>query len=112
MAHRTIDNVKLGLFVLAGLGLLIFFLYLLGRNKSIFNTRFEVQAQFETVGGLVPGNNVRLSGIVVGVVETVDLVNDTLVLVTLGLDERMRQVLRQNARASIGTDGLIGNRVV
>ena len=112
MAKRIFDHIKLGLFVLAGLALLILFLYMLGRNKSIFNSRFEVKVHFENVSGLVPGNNVRVSGIVIGIVEAVELVNDTLVVVTLGLDDQMRQVIRKNALASIGTDGLIGNRVV
>jgi len=112
MAKRTIDNIKLGLFVLVGLGLLILFLYMLGRNKTIFSSRFEIKVHFENVSGLVPGNNVRVSGIVVGIVEEVNLVNDTLVVVTLALNDAMRQVIRKNARASIGTDGLIGNRVV
>lgn len=112
MAKRTFDHIKLGLFVLVGLGLLILFLYMLGRNKSIFNSRFEVKVHFENVSGLVPGNNVRVSGIVIGIVEAVDLVNDTSVVVTLGLDDDMRQVIRKNALANIGTDGLIGNRVV
>ena len=71
MAQRTIDNVKLGTFVLIALGLLILFLYMLGRNQSIFSSRFEVQAHFENVNGLVVGNNVRVSGIVVGIVEEV-----------------------------------------
>ncbi|TNE55855.1 MAG: MCE family protein [Bacteroidetes bacterium] len=112
MAKRTIDNVKLGIFVLVALALLIFFLYMLGRNQSIFATRFEIKAHFEDVSGLVPGNNVRVSGIVVGIVEDVNLVNDTLVVVTIGLDDEMRQVIRKNTLADIGTDGLIGNRVV
>ncbi|MCB9316309.1 MAG: MCE family protein [Lewinellaceae bacterium] len=112
MAKRTFDNIKLGLFVLVGLGLLILFLYMLGRNKSIFTDRFEIKVQFENVSGLVPGNNVRVSGIVVGIVEEVQLINDTLVVVTIALNEPMRQVIRKNAQASIGTDGLIGNRVV
>ena len=112
MVQRRIDNVKLGTFVLIALGLLILFLYMLGRNQSIFSSRFEVQAHFENVNGLVVGNNVRVSGIVVGIVEEVNLVNDTLVVVTLALNDDMQQVLRKNALASIGTDGLIGNRVV
>jgi len=112
MAKRILDNVKLGIFVITGLVLLIFFLYLLGKNQSIFASRFEVKARFENVSGLVAGNNVRVSGIVVGIVEEVKLVNDTLVMVTLALDDEMRNVIRKNALASIGTDGLIGNRVV
>ena len=112
MAKRILDNVKLGIFVITGLVLLIFFLYLLGKNQSIFASRFEVKAHFENVSGLVSGNNVRVSGIVVGIVEDVKLVNDTLVVVTLALNDEMRDVIRKNALASIGTDGLIGNRVV
>lgn len=112
MAKRTIDNLKLGIFVLTGLVLLILFLYMLGRNQSIFSKRFEIKAHFENVSGLISGNNVRVSGIVVGIVEAVQLVNDTLVVVTIALDDNMRQVIRKNATANIGTDGLIGNRVV
>lgn len=112
MAKRTLDNVKLGIFVLIGLVLLILFLYMLSKNQSIFSSRFEIKAKFENVSGLVAGNNVRLSGIVVGIVEEVNLVNDTLVMVTLGLNEETRTMVRKNARASVGTDGLIGNRVV
>ena len=112
MANRTLDHVKLGIFVLTGLFLLILFLYMLGKNQSIFSSRFEVTAHFENISGLVPGNNVRVSGIVVGIVEEIQLINDTLVVVTMALDDEMRAVIRKNALASIGTDGLIGNRVV
>lgn len=112
MANRTSDNIKLGIFVLAGLALLIAFLYMLGKNQSLFSNRFLVTARFENVNGLTPGGNVRVSGIVVGVVESVTLVNDTLVEVALRLDDNMRQVVRKNTVASIGTDGLVGNRVV
>lgn len=112
MANRIIDNVKLGIFVLAGLVLLILFFYMLSKNESIFASRFEIKAHFENVSGLVSGNNVRVSGIVVGIVEKVELINDTLVVVTLALNDEMRQVVRKNAVAALGTDGLIGNRVV
>jgi phospholipid/cholesterol/gamma-HCH transport system substrate-binding protein len=62
MAKRTIDNLKLGIFVLTALALLILFLYMLGRNQSIFSKRFEIKAHFENVGGLIAGNNVRVVG--------------------------------------------------
>ena len=112
MANRTFEHVKLGIFVITGLFLLILFLYMLGKNQSIFSSRFEITAHFENISGLVPGNNVRVSGIVVGIVEEIQLINDTLVTVTLALDDNMRTVVHKNALASIGTDGLIGNRVV
>jgi phospholipid/cholesterol/gamma-HCH transport system substrate-binding protein len=112
MANRTSDNIKLGVFALTGLVLVVAFLYLLGKNQSIFSTRFPVKAHFENVNGLTPGSNVRVSGIVVGVVESVNLINDTLVEVELRLDDEMRRVVRKNTLADISTDGLVGNRVV
>ena len=112
MANRSSENIKLGIFVLTGLVLLVAFFYMLGKNQSFFSARFLVKAQFEDVNGLTPGSNVRISGIVVGVVESVTLLNDTLVEVGLRLDEEMRKVVRKNAVADIGTDGLVGNRVV
>lgn len=112
MANRTFDNVKLGIFVLTGLFLLILFFYMMSKNESIFAARFEIKAHFENVSGLVAGNNVRVSGIVVGIVEEVELVNDTLVIVTIALNNDMRRIVRKNALAALGTDGLIGNRVV
>lgn len=112
MANRVVDNVKLGVFVLSGLLLLILFFYMLSKNESIFTSRFEIKAHFQNVSGLVSGNNVRVSGIVVGIVEKVELVSDTLVVVTLALNDDMRRVVRKNALAALGTDGLIGNRVV
>ena len=106
------NTIRLGIFVLAGLVLLILAFYLLGKNQSLFHARFEIKAQFSNVSGLVVGNNVRVSGIVVGTVVAVTLVNDTLTEVRLALDKEMGSIVRKNALASIGTDGLIGNRVV
>lgn len=112
MKNRTIDTVRLGIFVIAGLVLLILAFYMLSKNQSFFHSRFEIKAHFENVGGLVAGNNVRVSGIVVGTVEEVQIINDTLTEVTLALNQEMQNIVRKNALASIGTDGLIGNRVV
>jgi len=112
MAKRTINHIQLGIFVLSGLALIIVALYMLSRNQSLFNPRFKVYTHFENVGGLVSGNNVRLNGIVVGTVSSIRLLNDTVVEVQLSIDNDMLGIIRQNAQASIGTDGLIGNRVV
>lgn len=112
MKNKPINALKLGVFVLAGLGLLIFSLYLLGRNKTLFGHSFEVKAQFKDVNGLLVGNNVRFSGIDVGSVLVIQILNDTVVEVTMNLNKDMQKYIRANALASIGTDGLIGNRVI
>jgi phospholipid/cholesterol/gamma-HCH transport system substrate-binding protein len=66
MAKHAINNIKLGIFVLAGLLILIVTLYLIGRNQSLFGDDIRIRARFRNVGGLTKGNNVRFSGIQAG----------------------------------------------
>lgn len=110
--HKTSNSIKLGLFVLTGLILLIMALYALGKNKNFFGTQFTLRTHFRDVNGLVVGNNVRLSGITAGSIKTVTILNDTTIEVVMNVDKKMRKFIRANAIASLGTDGLIGSRVV
>lgn len=112
MKRKTFNAVKLGLFVLAGLVLAIFALYVLGKGQNFFGNRFMLKTQFRDVKGLLVGNNVRFSGIDVGSVRGIEILNDTVVEVTMNVDRKMKNIVRKNAIATIGTDGLIGNRVV
>ena len=112
MKKQAVNTVKLGIFVLAGIFLLIFSLYVLGKNRSMFGAGFEIKAHFQSVNGLVAGNNVRYSGIQIGSVKEVAFVNDTLIEVTMNIQKKMAGIIRRNAVANLGTDGLIGNRLV
>jgi phospholipid/cholesterol/gamma-HCH transport system substrate-binding protein len=112
MAKQTINNLKLGVFVLAGLLFLILLLYMIGKNRSLFGANFILKARFENIQGLKPGNNVRFAGIDAGTVEKINIFNDTLIEVEMTIDDKMKSVIRKNAMASIGTDGLVGNKVI
>lgn len=112
MKKKTSNALKLGIFVLSGLTLLVIALYILGKNKTFFGSRFELKTQFRDVSGLLVGNNVRFSGIDVGSVQNISILNDTVIEVTMNLDKKMKSFIRNNSVAKIGTDGLIGNRVV
>lgn len=112
MENRTVNNVKLGVFVLAGLSFLILLLYMIGKNRSFFGSHFTLKARFENVQGLKAGNNVRYAGIEVGTVDAIQILNDTSVEVSMIIDERVRNTIRKNAMTTIGTDGLVGNKVV
>jgi phospholipid/cholesterol/gamma-HCH transport system substrate-binding protein len=112
MAKRTINNIKLGVFVLGGLLFLIVLLYMIGKNRNMFGNNYVLKTRFENVQGLVPGNNVRFAGIQAGTVKRIKILNDTVIEVTMIIDTKMKDVIRKNALASIGTDGLVGNKVV
>jgi len=112
MAKQLINNIKLGAFTLSGLSLLILLLYMIGRNQNMFGSNFTLSARFENVQGLKAGNNVRYAGIDVGTVKKVNILNDTLLEVIMIIDDKMKSIIRKNAIVSIGTDGLVGNKVV
>ncbi len=112
MKKKSNNGIKLGVFVLTGLTVLIFGLYILGKNTTFLGNRLELKTQFRDVNGLLVGNNVRFSGIDVGRVLSIKIVNDTVIEVTMNLNNNLKSIIRNNSITSVGTDGLIGNRVL
>ncbi|HVV06190.1 MAG TPA: MlaD family protein [Puia sp.] len=108
----TKNNMKLGLLVLAGLVLLIATLYAIGKNEHLFGSNFQLKVRFTNVSGLMTGNNIRFAGIQVGTVKDIEIVNDTTIEVTMLIDQRVKPFVHSNAVASIGTEGLMGNKVI
>lgn len=112
MAREGNVAVRLGLFVLAGTVLLVLGLYMLGSKRGLFKSTITVSAEFRQVGGLRPGNNVRYAGINVGTVHRLTILNDTTVRVDMAIRLDQAAHIRANAIASIGSDGLMGNKLV
>lgn len=112
MQTKPLDNAKLGLFVIAGLAFLIFSLYMIGRNRNFFGDTFTIQASFHNVNGLTTGNNVRFAGIDVGTVRKIEIESDSSILVTMVIDKQARPYIRKKSVASVGSDGLMGNKLI
>ena len=103
---------KLGMFVIIGLVLFAGTIYFVGKQKNLFGSTFHLKAQFKTVSGLKEGNNVRFSGINVGTVDGIELITDTSVMVDLVIKKNVQQFIKTDAVASIGSDGLMGDKVL
>ncbi len=104
----------LGIFIAGGLGLVIWGIFFFSRKERIFESTFRLKSPFENVAGLRNGAAVRLSGIDIGVVETIKL-PDTPggnVLVTMRLDIEAQRLIKKDAQALIETEGLVGSKVV
>lgn len=112
MDKETSHRIRLGIFIISGLILLIVGLYLIGSNRNIFGRNITLYTTFYNISGLQVGNNVRFSGIDVGTVKKLEIVNDTTVKVTMQMDETLTRFIRINSVASIGTDGLMGNKLI
>ena len=112
MKSITTNNVKLGLFVLASLFFLILLLYMIGKNSNMFGSNYILKTRFENVQGLKAGNNIRYAGIDIGTVKSVYIINDTTMEVKMIIDNKAKNIIKKNSLVYIGTDGLVGNKVV
>lgn len=112
MNNQKSKNIKLGLFVLVGTIFIITGLYIIGDNQNLFGSKLRISADFNDVNGLTTGNNVRYSGINIGTVENVIIMNDSVIRVHMIIRQNAKEFIKKNAIASIGTDGLMGNKLV
>ncbi len=112
MKKKISHKVRLGIFVSLGILIFILAIYFIGEKQQLFRSTFRLIGVFKDVAGLQAGNNVRLSGINVGTVENVSIVSDTSVKVEILIDESTRKFIRKDAIASIGSEGLMGNKVL
>jgi phospholipid/cholesterol/gamma-HCH transport system substrate-binding protein len=103
---------RLGIFVIIGLMLFVLAIYFIGEKQKMFGETNKLSAIFNNVSGLQLGNNVRYSGINVGTVRGILMINDTTIRVDMIIDKTVFKHINKNAVASIGSDGLVGNMII
>ncbi|MDP9046780.1 MAG: MlaD family protein [Bacteroidota bacterium] len=106
------QKIKIGLFTFIGILVLILAIFFIGNQKNLFSSTFGIYGTFKNVGGLQVGNNVRFAGINVGVVHGINIVTDSAVRVDLTLDNKVKKFVKKDATLSIGSDGLMGDKLV
>ena len=112
MKNTNSQKIRLGLFVIIGTLLFVLGVYLIGQQQNMFKKTFMISAEFQNVNGLQKGNNVRYSGINIGTVRAIEMVNDSIVKVEMSIEENIVKHIRKNAVATIGSDGLVGNMII
>jgi len=112
MRNTSGNKARLGIFVTAAILLFIGGIYFIGQRQQLFNHTFHISGIFKGVSGLQTGNNIRFSGINIGVVESMEQVTDTTVRVDMQLDRDIKKFIKKNATAVISSDGLLGNKII
>src|SRR6201996_1114215 len=112
MKASASQKIRVGIFALVGIAVLVAGIYLIGQQKSLFSSTFNVSGKFRNVNGLVVGNNVRFAGINVGVVNDISIVNDSTVKVGLTLNTSVKKFIKRDSKMSIGSDGLMGDKLI
>ena len=110
---RTRNELNAGVFVISGLCLFGFILWILGSERQLFSNQERYFANFSDTGGLAEGAPVRLGGIGVGQVTKIGFsedLSDLRVHVEVAISEKFLERIRSDSTATIQTQGLLGDK--
>ena len=110
--HTQNFKIRLGLFIAGGIALFVIAIFLIGKQQNLFNPVFELTTTFNNVSGLQVGNNVRFTGISVGIVDNIKIINDSTVRVDMLIRKSVQQFIKSDCMVAIGSEGLIGDRLL
>ncbi len=103
---------RLGIFVAGGLALFVLTIFIIGKQKNLFNPTFMLTSTFYNVSGLQVGNNIRFSGINVGTIDNIIIINDSTVKVDMVIKKEIQKFIKSDCEVAIGSEGLIGDRLL
>ncbi len=114
--RETLRHVIAGFFFFTAVGLTVGVVFVLGVERGLTEPRFPMRVLFHEVGGLAVGAPVRLSGVTVGTVSSIDILDKEFlgrgVEVRLSLFKRYERPLRKSRRIAIITEGVLGEKIV
>lgn len=114
MTERQMQ-LRIGALVLVGILLFIGFVLSIGKRSALFEERYSLWTSFSSAEGLAVGAPVRLAGVTVGNVTRIGFgpnPRDRRLAITLTVERRVQERIRQDSVASIGTIGLVGDKVL
>ncbi len=118
MAGRKdlIREMMAGAFFLLGIIVVFLFIFTIGKDKGLTEKKFPVTVLFRNVGGLTEGAPVRLAGVNIGTISSIDFLDEEIqgrrVQVELNIFEKYRKQLSNAARINIKTEGLLGEKLI
>lgn len=110
--HSSKFKVRLGIFVATGFVLFLVGIFYIGRQKHLFNPVFRLSAAFKNISGLQIGSIVRFSGINVGTVDNIRIINDTTVKIDFIVDKDIQEFIKKDSYVRIGSEGIIGDKII
>ncbi len=112
--RELLIKLRVGVFVLFLLFLFIAFVLTIGRQTRLFEERYTLRAAFRDIQGLTVGAPVRLAGLNVGAVQRITFSTDPAdprVHVEVSIDRGFQSRIREDSQVTIGTVGLVGDKV-
>jgi len=105
---------RLGAFIVMALAILATGVFIIGSKEYLFNSTYQLKAQFDNVAGLAAGDDVRLGGVHSGTVQSIALPHNPgeKVTVVMDLDRSTHEIIKHDSVASIETEGVLGSQFV
>lgn len=110
--HTPRFKTRLGIFIVIGIAIFVVAIFIIGKQQNLFNPVFKITTNFYNVSGLQVGNNIRFSGIEVGIVDNIKIINDSTVQVDLLVRRDVQQFIKADSYASISSSGIIGDKII
>lgn len=105
-------SVLVGIFVFLGIAILVAGVLTLGGQQKKFVKAIQLKAVFDDIGGLQTGNNIWFSGVKIGTVRKINFYGDSQVEIEMNVEEEVVEFIRKDSKATISSDGLIGNKII
>jgi phospholipid/cholesterol/gamma-HCH transport system substrate-binding protein len=112
---RSTKNTRafaVGVFIFIALVIFIIGVLTLGGQRKTFSNMIEAKAIFKDINGLQEGSNVWYAGVKIGTIKKIKFTPAGQVEVTMGIEESSQKYIHKDVKAKVGTDGLIGNRII
>ncbi|MDO5575975.1 MAG: MCE family protein, partial [Fibrobacter sp.] len=106
-----LSSLKISIVVTIALVILFMAIFFAGNISSLFASKVELFAQIPDVQGLREGAPVWLHGVEIGNVQNIELSNDG-ALITVSINSKYQENIRQNADMQIMTMGILGDKFV
>jgi phospholipid/cholesterol/gamma-HCH transport system substrate-binding protein len=117
---RRSYDVLIGTFVVIGLIAVGLVIFVVGREKRMFDVRTTIEAHFPDVAGLAIGADVMLAGVAIGYVSNIKfpilnkdmpgLVRD--ITITMKISKSYLSWIREDSVARIDSKGLLGDKII
>jgi phospholipid/cholesterol/gamma-HCH transport system substrate-binding protein len=103
---------RLGVFIVATLAVLATGVFIIGSKEYLFQSTYQLKAQFKNVVGLAEGADVQVGGVHSGTVTGIELPRKPgdEVTVVVELAKSTHEIIKRDSVASIQTEGLLGNQ--
>lgn len=110
--NQNTRSVVLGIFIIVALIIFALGLFVMGGQQRTFGKTINIKSFFSDVSGVKKGSNVLFAGVKVGIVKSISLQPGNKVLVEMQIENDAQKLIPKNAVITIGSDGMIGSKVL